>query len=132
MGENQYLMNESKKKKYKIIWKVGRGTISHYHFTLSTSGPGKRERSERQVASFQEPDYEVAHITSAHIHWPEYITVRKAGKCSSLLCCQETRRKMDVVLLKGKIMENLKFSGRPGVGMGNEDAEPGVTRSKSP
>ena len=104
MRENQYLINESKKKRYRIAWKVGKG--SHCHFTFSTFDPDKRERSERQVTSFQEPYYEVAHITSAHIHWPEYISARKPGKWSSLLCCQETRRSTDILLLEREMVED--------------------------
>ena len=106
MGGNQYLINESKKKRYRIVWKVGRGTVSHRHFIFSTFDPDKRESSERQVTSFQEPYYEVAHNPSAHFHWPQYISARKPGECSSLLCFQETRRSTDILLLE--MMEEIE------------------------
>lgn len=82
--------------------------VSHCHFTFSTFDPGKRVRSERQVTSFQELYYEVAHITSAHIHWPEYISARKHGKCSSSLCCQETRRSTEILVLEREMMEEIE------------------------
>ena len=80
------------------------GSLKHQHSRFLEGKYRATARKGSLPSARDDPG--ATHITSAHIHWPEYISARKPGKWSSLLCCQETRRSTDILLLEREMVED--------------------------